>query len=371
MGMNIFGIRSGRAARRVSPRTHLQFESLEDRCVPASVTIGPSDSIQATIDAAAPGTTIFLKPGTYAQSVTVNKPDMALVGLGLRKPIIVDPAGAGDGADNGIFVTDAGDGFQARNLVLKHFDRNGIFAVRCDDFVFSGIDVIDSGSYGLFPVRSAGGLIERRTATGHTDAGIYVGLSTDVVVRKNIVWANVVGIEIENSSNIDVLDNAAFDNSAGIGIFLLPGFSVTTSADVRVRGNTVIGNNRPNFGDPGSLVSSIPAGIGIFNLGCDRTIIERNVVIGNNVFGIGVGSSLLAGQLSGTPPEAFDSIEPNSDGVLVRNNLVVLNGLACRWLACLRAIWFGMGPASAIAGPTISSLPAFLPCCLLEMAGGA
>src|SRR5262245_47882046 len=155
---------------RGRPTLQLDIEPLEDRCVPASVTLGPGDSIQAAVDAAAPGTTIYLRSGTYSQSVVINTPDIGLVGLGRHKPVIVDPAGAGDGADNGISVTDLGDRFQARNLVLRDFDRNGIFAVGCDDFVFSGVDTIACGAYGLFPVRSDGGLIRDCTATEHTDA---------------------------------------------------------------------------------------------------------------------------------------------------------------------------------------------------------
>jgi parallel beta-helix repeat protein len=258
--------------------------------------------------------------------VVVNKPDIVLAGLGPRKPVIADPAGAGDGADNGIRVGDAGDGFQARNLVLKNFDRNGIFAARCDDFVFSGVDAVACGAYGLFPVRAKGGLIDGCTATGHTDSGIYVGSSTDITVRGCRAWANVVGIEVENSSNIDVVDNLVFDNTAGIGVFLLPGLSVTTTTDVRLKGHIVLGNNRANFGDPDDLVGSVPSGIGVFVLGADHTTIERNVVIGNDLIGIGMGSLLLFGELAGLPPEAFATVEPNSDGVVVRNNVVLLNG---------------------------------------------
>src|SRR4051794_26073037 len=91
-----------RAPGRGRPTRRLGIEHLEGRLVPASVTIGPGDSIQAAVDAAAPGTTIYLRSGTYLQSVVVNKPDIALVGLGPRKPVIADPAGRGDGADNGI-----------------------------------------------------------------------------------------------------------------------------------------------------------------------------------------------------------------------------------------------------------------------------
>src|SRR5262249_44297531 len=101
---------------------------------------------------------------------------------------------------------------------------------------------------------------------------------------------------------------------------------VTTAADVRLRGNVVVGNNRPNFGDPDDLVASVPSGVGIFVLGVDHTTIERNVVIGNDQIGIGVGSLLLFGQPEGLPPEASGTLDPNSDGVAVRHNLVLLNG---------------------------------------------
>src|SRR5262249_5015547 len=156
------------------------------------------------------------------------------------------------------------DRFQARNLVLKDFDDNGIFAVRCNGFVFSGVDAVATGDYGLFPVGSSGGLIDQCTATGLTDAGIYVGSSTGVTVRNCRVWGNVAGIEIENASHVDVLNNMVYDNTAGIGVFLLPGGSVKSASDVRLKGNTVVGNNRSNVADPGDLVGFAPPGVGIF-----------------------------------------------------------------------------------------------------------
>src|SRR5262249_9366527 len=134
------------------------------------------------------------------------------------------------------------------------------------------------------------------------------------------------GIEVENASDIDVQNNLVFDNAAGIGVFLLPGLSVAASADVRLKGNVVLNNNRTNFADPDDLVASVPAGIGIYVLGLDRTTLERNVVIGNGLMGIGVGSLLTLGELAGLPPETFDTVEPNSDATVVRNNLVILNG---------------------------------------------
>src|SRR5262249_61839302 len=114
---------------------------------------------------------------------------------------------------------------------------------------------------------------------------------------------------------------------AGTGVLLLPGRAVPPAPAIRLHDNVVLGNNRPNFGQPGDLVSAVPSGLGIFVVGADRVTIERNVVIGNDLVGIGLASALLFGPLTGLPPEAFDAIEPNCDGAMVRNNLVVFNGL--------------------------------------------
>ena len=52
--------------------------------------------------------------------------------------------------------------------------------------------------------------------------GIYVGQSTDVVIRDNLAHHNVAGIEIENSRNVDCYNNRAENNTGGILIFNLP-----------------------------------------------------------------------------------------------------------------------------------------------------
>ena len=51
---------------------------------------------------------------------------------------------------------------------------------------------------------------------GASDAGIYVGQSRQIIVRRNRVEFNVAGIEIENSINADVENNTATNNTGGI-----------------------------------------------------------------------------------------------------------------------------------------------------------
>src|SRR5262249_24904267 len=124
---------------------------------------------------------------------------------------------------------------------------------------------------------------------GSDDAGIYVGQSSDVAVRANRAADNTIGIEIENSSRIEVENNHAGTNTIGDLITVVPGLSVTATADVRVTGNHLLGNNRPNpVTDPTELVAQLPRGVGLLNVGGDRVLAERNVATQNESAGIGV-----------------------------------------------------------------------------------
>ena len=65
----------------------------------------------------------------------------------------------------------------------------------------------ENGAYGIYPVQSSHILIESSVAIGAADAGIYVGQSSQIIVRNSRAEYNVAGIEIENSTFADVYDN--------------------------------------------------------------------------------------------------------------------------------------------------------------------
>ena len=79
----------------------------------------------------------------------------------------------------------------------------------------------NTGTYGIYPVRSTDVLIERVEATGVDDAGIYAGQCENVVVRDSVAHGNVLGIELENTLGGEVYGNHLYDNSNGILIVLL------------------------------------------------------------------------------------------------------------------------------------------------------
>ena len=86
-----------------------------------------------------------------------------------------------------------------------------------------------NGAYGLYPVQVTNVLIEDCVVKGASDAGIYVGQSTNIIVRNNHAENNVAGIEIENSTGADVYGNVAKGNTGGILVFNMPDLPVPGS----------------------------------------------------------------------------------------------------------------------------------------------
>lgn len=347
------------------PPPDVPEQPAEFRLGKPAVVVSAGGSIQAAVDAALPGSVIHIEPGIYREGVTVTRPDIALVGLTGREGdgVVLENPG---GIRNGVDVRAGANNFSLLNVTVRGFDANGVFLVGVDGFLLSRVVAEHNGAYGLFPVRSSNGVIEHSVATGHADAGLYIGQSSSVTMRQNRVFRNVVGIEASNSSNVKLQANEAWDNTNGILAVLLPGRQVKIAADMLIAGNKVRDNNRPNFARPGDLVGAVPAGTGILIVGADRVTAEDNTVTGHAFLGVGVGSSLVLAALSGAPPEAFADIEPNPEGVQVRGNRVTGNGQASPLptLPPADLFWDGSGSGNCWAGNTFgTSFPAGLPAC--------
>ena len=321
------------------------------------------ESIQAAVDANGANAVIHIEPGIYAEAVRVTQPGVRLIGLDDTKGghvIIQNPGGVRNGVD-----VRAND-FALVNVTVRGFDGNGVFLSQIDGFLLSRVIARDNGAYGLFPVRSRNGVIEHSEASGHRDAGFYVGQATNVTMRQNLAYGNVVGIEASNSSGVKLLANESRDNSNGILVVLLPGRVITVATDILVAGNIVRGNNRPNFAAPGDIVAAVPAGTGLLVVGADRVTVEDNTVTGHDFIGIGVGSTLVLGAIAGLPPEAFADIEPNPDGVLVRRNRATGNGTSSPlpFLPPADLLWDGSGTGNCWTANVAGTLvPIALPAC--------
>lgn len=330
-----------------------------------SIIVHEGGSIQAAVDAAAPGATIFIEPGTYNEAIVVNKSGIHLIGSSCfpsEKVIIQNPA---DSA-NGITVQDGGDGFVLKNVTVQNFKVNGVFLLNVGNFLLSQVVANNNGSDGLFMSLCKNGVVEFCSATGNPDTGISIDQSDDVAIQNNQSHGNVIGLEAENSTRIAILKNHSYDNVAGLILDLIPGLTIKTSSDVSVEDNNFENNNHISFAT-GGFEAVVPSGSGILLVGVDNVTIKNNKISNNNFTGIATVSTLILGALAGLPPAAFADIEPNPDGAKIIGNSLVNNGTAPPAglpLPGVDLLWDGSGTNNCWKNNTFTtSYPSPLPVC--------
>ena len=275
------------------------------------------DSIQAAVAAAQSGDVIRIFPGTYHETVYIDKDDIVLSG------VVIDgawPVMEGETKLNDA-VLYSGNDITVENLQIQHYKGNAIMGQAGNNFLIRNNHIIDTGVYGIFPEFGTNGLVTHNVLSGIEDAAIYIGMCDNIHVTNNEVFDNVAGIEIENSRHSIVENNYVHDNTGGILVFITPGLPIKTTFDTIVRNNFIVNNNTPNFGIPGSTVAGIPAGTGILNMAGDQTTIEGNVITGNQVIGILITDHMNAPNVTLDP-----GADPNSDEIAILDNLMWNNG---------------------------------------------
>ena len=142
-----------------------------------------------------------------------------------------------------------------------------------------------NGAYAFYPVICHHVLIEDSISVGSSDAGVYVGQSSDILVRRTEAYHNVAGFEFENTYRAEFVDNYAHDNVGGFLIFDLPG-RVQYGEKNLVHDNKSYNNNLGNFAPRGAIVGYVPAGVGVLVLASDQLELYRNDIKDNRTVGI-------------------------------------------------------------------------------------
>lgn len=256
-------------------------------------------NLQQKLLDAKPGDVVDIPAGKYAlsRSLSLTANGVTVKGAGMDKTIL-SFAKQTSGAE-GMLVT--GDDFTIRDLAFEDtkgdaLKVNGVknTVIRRVRAEWTGGGKTSNGAYGLYPVQVTNVLIEGSVVKGASDAGIYVGQSSNIIVRNNRAEDNVAGIEIENSSHADVYGNTATGNTGGILVFNMPNLPVPGSK-TRVYKNQVVANNHANFGAKGSAVSSVPAGSGVIVNSNDEVEIFDNDVKDNKTANVIISSYYSTG----------------------------------------------------------------------------
>ncbi|MCB1704117.1 MAG: right-handed parallel beta-helix repeat-containing protein [Halioglobus sp.] len=249
-------------------------------------------TLQALI-AAQPKTIIELPAGTFdfVGELSSSVDNIVLRGQGMSAAggTVLNFANQTVGAQ-GLSVT--GNNFVVEDLAIEDTSgdaikvegTNGITIRRVRVEWTNGPDE-NNGPYGLYPVQTRNVLIEDCEVRGASDAGVYVGQSENIIVRRNYVYENVAGIEIENSKFADVYDNNTTGNTGGILVFDLPGPPVQGGEATRVFNNLIVDNNEPNFAPAGNIVGTVPSGTGVMIMANDDIEVFGNTITGNQSIG--------------------------------------------------------------------------------------
>lgn len=244
---------------------------------------------------AEPGDSVLLPEGRFQLSgeLSMIRPAVTLRGRGIDKTIL--SYGQSAAGPQAIIATAAGS--TVADLSIVDHPGDGIKMIGVEGATIRRVKVLwqeeaspSNGAYGLYPVLSRNVLIEDSIVIGASDAGIYVGQSQEIIVRRNRVEGNVAGIEIENSQRADVYENEARFNTGGVLVFNLPHLLVQGGRGTRIFKNTIEQNNLKNFAPRGNSVAAVPPGTGILVLANDDIEIFENTIAQHNTTSIALAS---------------------------------------------------------------------------------
>ena len=267
------------------------------------------------------GDVIELPEGIYSLSrplILDGIKNVTIRGKGMEKTIL-SFKGQKDGAE-GLRIT-------ANGIVLEDFailDAKGD-CIKLEDVMnvtirrmkvgWNTLHATTNGSYGLYPVGCSNVLIEDCEVFGSSDAGVYVGQSKNIIVRKNRVHDNVAGIEIENCVDADVYENVSHDNTGGILIFDNPDLPVKNGMRCRVHNNKIYDNNTINFATKGTSVAEIPAGTGFIIMATNQCEFYNNEISNHNTL-----SGSVISYLTIKKPYKDSLYDPYCGGISIHDN---------------------------------------------------
>ena len=323
----------------------------KNETAPASAAVAAGDAgFAATLHErlldAKPGEVIEIPAGKFAfdRSLTLRANGVTIRGAGMDKSVL-SFKGQKAGAE-GLLVN--GDDFTIENLTIEDSKGDGLkisesknVTIRKVKVQWTGGSSTKNGAYGLYPVLTKNVLIEDSVAIGASDAGIYVGQSDGVIVRRSRAESNVAGIEIENTINADVYENVATKNTGGILVFNMPNLT-QQGGNIRVFNNKVIANNTENFGAKGTPVASVPAGSGMVVNANDDVEIFDNEISDNATANFIISSVYSTGYKDSSMAKDFD---PYPERIYVHGNKVSGGGDSPDGLdlKTLKVAMFGLG----------------------------
>jgi parallel beta-helix repeat protein len=292
-------------------------------------TLTPCHTIGYAVGQAAPGDTIKVAPGTYAESVTIGK-QLTVDGGGEAFHGAEDEAPRHDhgrrsatidasGKDNGVVITGSdASGTVLRGFTVENAGREGIFANQTSGLTISDNVLRDNDAYGPFSPQCP--------ASDPDDCGeaLHLQSVTNSVLSDNLVRNNVGGILLTDedgptSGNL-ITRNRVLNNTKDCGITLASHFfhlGGPVSPDAGgVYLNQVLHNTSTGNGSAGIGVFAGPPGAAAWgNVVIDNVADDNGlpgVAIHSHTPGQNINDNVIAyNSLSGNgPDDDANTVEP-------------------------------------------------------------
>jgi hypothetical protein len=262
------------------------------------------ETIQAGVNAASSGDLVLVASGTYPEAVSVSTPGVTIRGRD-RNEVVLD---GGFELQNAFEVI--GDGVAIENLTGRFYRETPFYWYGVEGFRGSFLTAYNNGYYGIYAYDSRDGRFEHSYASGHPDAGFYLGRNRpyDAVISDVVAEHNAIGYSGTSTGGpLTVEDSVWRHNKVGV----VP--NTLDTADPPQRSSTLVGNQVYANNDPDApALDTYPLiGMGILLWGGSDNTVAENRVRDHDNFGVVAHPNV---------------VEPS--GNVVRDNRVDGSGLA-------------------------------------------
>lgn len=260
-----------------------------DRAEPVAAASGTTlrvpedhDTIQAAVDAAAPGDLILVGPGVYRESVQVHTPSLTIRGTD-RDEVVIDGEFE---RTNGIGVFEA-DGVVIENMTARNHVLNGFYWTGVEGYRGEYLTAYNNADYGIYAFDATDGVLAHSYASGSPDAGFYIGQCDRCrsVVYDVVSEHNAIGYSGTNAGGELYLVSSVWrNNRSGI----VPN-SLDTELDPPQVAATVVANLVHDNNNDAAVAKGfghLAMGTGVVVGGGVANVVSRNVVIDHGTAGV-------------------------------------------------------------------------------------